>query len=195
MKVINKTHWDTSDLKRILVKALNEDDKIEGKYEYRSYLEVTITYSKGWRKWIVEYYKKKKKELPTREVYSGNAWVRGTGMRLRVPREKFNVERFVELFIHEMSHVRGYRSHRVIGTVKDEDLEWIKNYSVRQKETRAKPKVDLQLKRYEHILAMLKDKKSKLKRLQIQIKKWNQKSKYYERILIANGKMKREDLK
>jgi len=195
MKVINKTNWDTLDLKKVLVRALDEDDKVEGKYKYRSYLEVTISYSKGHPGWVISHYKRKGKELPAREVYSGSAWVNGTGMGIRVPREKFTVERFVRIFIHEMSHIRGIRSHRAIGVVEDEDLRWTKGYPVRQKEARVKPKPDLQLRRYEHVLEMLKAKKSQLRRLQNQIKKWNQKKKYYESVLVASGKIKEEKLK
>lgn len=192
MKVINKTNWDNSDLKKILVKALNEDDKVEGKYKYRNCLEITISYSKGYPSWVVKHYQKQNKELPIREIYSGIAWVNGTEMGLRVPREKFNVERFVRIFIHEMSHIRGIRSHRAIGTVKDEDLEWTKNYSVRQKEVRVKPKVDLQLKRYNHVIEIIKQKEKIMKRLRNQIKKWNVKKRYYQRVLTAAGKIKSE---
>ena len=192
MKVINKTNWDTNDLKRVLTKALDDDDKVEGKYKYRNYLKITISYSKGYPSWIISHYKRKGKELPAREVYSGSAWVKGTGMTLRVPREKFNVERFARIFIHEMSHIRGIRSHRAIGTVKDEDLEWTKKYSVTQKEARVKPKVDLQLKRYNHVIEMIKQKGKILKRLRNQIKKWNTKKRYYEKILTVSGKIESE---
>lgn len=192
MKVINKTHWDTLDLKKVLTKALDEDDKVEGRYKHRSYLEVTISYSKGYPSWAIKHYKKQNKVLPIREIYSGSAWVNGTGMTLRVPREKFNVEHFVEVFIHEMSHIRGIRSHGAIGTVKDEDLEWTKKYSVTQKEVIVKPKVDLQLKRYNHVIEIIKQKEKILKRLRNQIKKWNTKKRYYEKILTVAGKIKSE---
>lgn len=190
MIITNKTSWATLDLKKVLTKALDEDDKIEGKYKHRSYLEVTISYSKGHPSWVVKRYQEQNKELPIRERYSGSAWVGGIRMKLRVPREKFNVERFARVFIHEMSHIRGFRSHRTIGIVKDGDLKWTTDYSVRQKGIKVKPKTDLQLKRYEHVMGMLKAKKTQLKRLQNQIKKWNQKRKYYESVLVANGKIK-----
>lgn len=195
MKITNKTNWDTLGLKKVLIKALDEDDKVEGRYKYRSCLEVTISYSKGYPGWVISHYKRKGKELPPREVYSGSAWVGGTRMILRVPREKFTVRRFVRVFIHEMSHIRGIRSHRAIGVVEDEDLGWTKDYFVRQKEIKVKPKPDLQMRRYEHVLETLKVKKSQLKRLQNQIKKWNQKRKYYESVLVASGKIEKEKTK
>lgn len=193
MKVTNKTNWRTSDLKRILVRALNEDDKVEGLYNYRNRLKIIIVYSKGHPGWVIKSYKREGKDLPTRELYSGYAWIRGSEMRLRIPREIFNVKRFVKLFIHEMSHIRGIRSHRMIGAVKDSDLEWTKNYSVKQKGIKIKQKADLQLKRYEHVLAALKIKKTQLKRLQSQIKKWTQKKRYYESVLVTNGKIEKEE--
>jgi len=194
MKIINKTNWRTEDLKKILTEALNQDDKVEGKYKYRNYLKITISYSKGYPSWVVKYYKEKGKELPVKKVYSGNAWVSGSAMDLRVPREISDVKRFVKLFIHEMSHIRGIRSHRAIGTVRDEDLKWTENYSIKQREVKVKPKIDLRLKRYDHVLKILKDKKSQLNRVQNQIKKWNRKRKYYESVLVANGKIKKEDI-
>ncbi|GAI77191.1 unnamed protein product, partial [marine sediment metagenome] len=136
MKIINKTNWDTLDLKRVLTRALDEDDKVEGRYKYRNYLEVTISYSKGYPSWVIKHYQKQNKEVPIRERYSGSAWVDGTNMGLRVPREKFTVRRFVKVFIHEMSHIRGIRSHRAIGTVEDEELGWTRDYLVRQKEVK-----------------------------------------------------------
>jgi len=195
MKITNKTNWDTLDLKKILTRALDEDDRVEGRYKHRNCLGVTISYSKGHPGWVIRHYKRKGKELPAREVYSGYAWVNGTNMGLRVPREKFNVKHFVRVFIHEMSHVRGFRSHRTIGTVEDEELRWTRDYSVNQKEIKVKPKPDLQMRRYKRVLEMLKAKKSQLKRLQNQIKKWNQKRKYYENVLVASGKMEKEDPK
>lgn len=191
MIIVNKTHWDTDNLRKILIKALNDDDIIESKYQYRSGLKIVIVYSKGHSSWAIKNYGGLK--LAPRELYSGYAWLNGSEMRLRVPREIFNVKRFVKLFIHEMSHIRGIRSHRMIGTVKSKDLEWTKNYLVKREKIKIKTKVDLQTKRYEHVLAALKIKKTQLKRLQNQIKKWTQKRKYYESVLMANGKIKKED--
>lgn len=65
-------------------------------------------------------------------------------------------------------------------------------YRSEKKAIKIKPKVNLQLKRYEHVIKMIKRKEKILKRLRNQIKKWNQKRKYYERILVANGKIKKE---
>jgi len=192
MKIINKTNWNTNDLKKIIIKALNEDDKVEGKFTRRNKLEITIKHSKGYPSWVVDSYKRNGKELAPRQRYSGCAYLNGNRMRLCVPREAFIVSQFVRLFTHEMSHIRGIRSHRLIGDVDSKDLEWTRNYSVGLEKTNVKPKVDLQIKRYEHVLAALEIKKTQLKRLQNQIKKWTQKKNYYENVLSANGKLKED---
>ena len=193
MKITNKTNWRTSDLKRILIRALNEDDKVEGLYKHRNCLKIMIVYSKGHPSWVIRSYKEKGRDLPARELYSGYAWLRGNNMRLRIPRETLDVKRFARLFIHEMSHIRGIRLHRAIGTVNDEDLKWTENYSAEIEKAKVKQKPDLQTKRYNNVLIALKDKKSKLKRLQNQIKKWTQKKRYYEHVLVASGKIEKED--
>lgn len=196
MKIINKTNWDTLDLKKVLTRALDEDDKVEGKYGYRSYLEVTISYSKGYPSWVVKRYQERNKELPVRERYSGNAWVGGTRMVLRVPRGKIDTRLLSRVFKHELDHCRGFKHNQMGGRYLDtKDLgrdNWALSYPIRQKEARVEPKPDLQVRRYEHVLEMLKAKKSQLKRLQNQIKKWNQKRKYYESVLVASGKIKEE---
>jgi len=109
------------------------------------------------------------------------------------------------VFIHELFHTLGRRHGAMIGNYYNkwksgylsdpEKMNWIDDLPLRKKEIKIKLKEDLRLKRYEHVIAMLKDKKSKLKRLQNQIRKWNQKRKYYEQVLIANGKIGKEDLR
>jgi len=196
MKIINKTDWKTEDLKRILTKALNEDDKIEGRYRYRSQLEIEIVYSKGPRKWVVESYKRRNLEIPEHWLYSGYAYFNGNLMRLRIPKEKIKKVILAKIFIHEMGHIRGYR-HSGMGRWTEIDVPWIKDdeYQIRKKEVNKKPREDLQLKRYNHVIEMIREKEKILKRLRNQIRKWNQKRKYYERILVASTKIKKEDLK
>ncbi len=120
-------------------------------------------------------------------------------MTLRVPRGKIDPRLLARVFKHELDHCRGFKHNQMGGRFLDmgnlEKDNWALNYPIRQKESKVKPKPDLQLERYNHVLEMLKAKKSQLKRLQNQIKKWNQKRKYYESILIASGKIKEEDLK
>jgi len=193
MRIINKTDWKTEDLKKILTKALNEDDKIEGKYLYRNQLEIEIVYSKGPRRWVVESYKKRNLEMPEHWLYSGYAYYNGSLMRLRVPRKEISKVLLAKIFIHEMGHIRGYK-HSSMGGWIDIEASWAKDdkYQIRKKENRKKPREDLQLKRYKHVIEMIKQKGKILKRLRNQIKKWNVKKRYYEKVLTAAGKIKSE---
>ena len=193
MKIINKTDWETEDLKKILTRALNEDDKIEGKYRYRSQLKVEIVYSKGPRRWVVEYYKKHDLDLPERKWYSGYAYYNGNLMRLRVPKKEISKVLLSKIFIHEMGHIRGFR-HSGMGRWLDIETSWIDDdkYQIKKKEIREKPKEDLRLKRYKHVIEMINQKEKLLKRLRNQIKKWNAKKRYYEKVLIATAKIKNE---
>jgi len=193
MKIINKTHWDTKSIQRLLAETLKRSNKIEGVFKRRKHLEVEIVYSKrsNWRN--------------PEHNFTGNATYNGSHMKIRVPREKIDSRVFARVFDHELYHLRGWH-HNKLGVIggrflnlknleKDNlSLEYpiiLKN--VTTKKLKIKIKVDLQLKRFEHVLKMLKDRKNKLKRLQKQIQKWTVKKKYYEKILVANGKIKKEE--
>jgi len=70
------------------------------------------------------------------------------------------------------------------------DVPFAKNYQVLPHISKEKkPKPDLQLKRYQHVLKMVKQKTKQLKRTQTLLKKWTQKKKYYEKVLVAASKL------
>jgi hypothetical protein len=110
-------------------------------------------------------------------------------MKLRLPDTNINPDKLAKLFIHELKHIRGFRHKDMISYI-EYNTSWAKNYTINSKAKIEKPKEDLQIKRYKHILEMYTKKVSQLKRLKNQIKKWESKKKYYEKALIANGKMK-----
>ncbi|MHA1410513.1 MAG: hypothetical protein ACTSQY_09465 [Candidatus Odinarchaeia archaeon] len=102
------------------------------------------------------------------------------------------------VFIHELQHTRRYE-HRALGACIDEAdrkeaKEAIGDFEFTFKQPkRPKPREDLQMRRYNHVLKMISDKERQLKRLQNQLKKWKQKRKYYENVLLAAGKIKKEN--
>lgn len=207
MKIINKTNWRTSDLKKILIRAVDKDNKIEGKCQNAKYLEVEIVDCPPTPKWEYEYYKNRNEEYPHpqgRKAYTGWAFLKGNKMQLRLPKDWIDKKRLVKLFIHELTHIRGYKHYQMDYWKTDEEIgNWMDSdtdYPIRQKEIEikpkkeieVKPKVDLQIKRYNHLLEVLKTKRSQLKRLQNQIKKWDQKRKYYETVLTANRKIQKK---
>jgi hypothetical protein len=186
MKITNKTHWDSRDLKKIFSKAMSLNDKLEGRYQRKSQLLVEVVYSK--RTWA-----------NVQSQFSGYAYRNGNYMRLRVPRKPFDQRLLVRLFVHELYHCRGF-SHDQMGEVylniKNLEIDnWVLEYSVRKILKNKKPKRDLQITRYEHVLQMVKDKKSKLKRMQNQLAKWTAKKRYYEKALVEAGKINKEDIK
>jgi hypothetical protein len=186
MKINNKTNWNEKDLRKIFSKAMSLNDKIEGRYPRKSQLLVEVVYAK--RTWA-----------KIDNQFSGYAYRNGNYMKLKVPRKQFDQRLLARVFIHELYHCRGF-SHDQMGEVylnikNLEEDNWALEYPVRKILPKKKPKEDLQIKRYEHVLAMLKDKQLKLKRLQKQVKKWNAKKKYYEKTLVAAGKIKMEDIK
>jgi len=197
MRVKNQTHWQTRDLKRIFCEALRRDSEIEGKLssDQRVGLVVEIVYSR-------------------RTCYSGCAYYNGYLMRLRIPRYKWqkkdksgpttreNIEKMpvpvdkkalVELFVHELAHFRGYHHNKLgkhhVTFLYSSWAEDDEKYPVREKIEKPKPKADLRLKRYANVLKKIAEKETTLKRLQRLLKKWRQKQRYYEKILVAAGKL------
>ena len=198
MKIINSTEYQTRDLKKIFIECC----KI--KLDSWKYLKVEVSYSKS--RWITGRAPFGRREVkiflprnPIDKEYIETKWSEPR------PYAYLNFKRVLAwVFIHELYHTLGrhhkemaksYYNHWRFYAHDPEKMSWVDDLPLNKKEIKIKPKEDLQLKRYEHILAMLKDKKSKLKKLQNQIRKWNQKRKYYERVLVANGKIKKEDLR
>ena len=200
MKVINSTEYQTKDLKKIFIECC----KI--KLDSWKYLKIEVSYTKSrWITGSVPYYGGNKVEifLPRNPIDKEYIEAKWTEPR---PYAYLNFRRVLAwVFIHELFHTLGRHHRGMIGNYYNkwksgylsdpEKMSWVNDLPLRKKEIKTKPKEDLQLKRYERILAMLKDKKSKLKRLQNQIKKWTQKKRYYEHVLIASGEIKKEDLK
>ena len=187
MKIVNRTNWSTRSIWKLLTTALKIDEKIEGKFKERKDLEVLIVYSNK-RYWGAPEHR-----------FSGHAYYYGSWMKIRVPREKIDSRLFARTFWHELYHCRGFRHNqmqsiggRFLDMKNLEKDDWALEYSIVPKKEKSRPKVDLQLKRYECVLETLKIKTSQLKKLQKQIKKWSQKRKYYESALASNGKIKKE---
>ena len=198
MKVINSTEYQTRDLKKVFIECCKT------KLDSWKNLKVEVSYSKS--RWITGKapYGRRKVEIflprnPIDKEYIEAKWT------IPRPYAYLNFKRVLAwVFIHELHHVLDIRHRGMIGNyyshwrfyaANPEKMNWADDLPLRKKEIKAKLKVDLRLKRYEHVLAILKEKKSKLKRLQNQIKKWNQKRKYYESILVASRRIKKGDLR
>jgi len=194
MKIKNKTIWDTKSLRRLFslcVKWLVKQG--EGRINKGLIVEVVYGRYSGLgsyhRKWMLI-------RLPRVEEKSWD------GVK-SFPPGQLSVLRVAEIFCHEYCHNLGYHHGGELSHYSKpeefylEDMskhfgfKW-EEYEIPRKEVKVKPKIDLQLKRYQHVLDTVVEKTKQLKRLQSQLKKWLVKKRRYERVLVAAGKIKEE---
>jgi len=173
MKIENHTHYVTIDLKSFIVRAIKESIKA-GEDNRTQNLTVKIVHSKGTLY-----------DDPV-ERYTGYAYYNGRFMRLRVPKQINDKERFAYVVMHEYDHILGYK-HRQMD--RNYNTAWVSAYEFRVKEpkVKVKEKVDIRLVRYEHTQKLLQKKQIQLKRLQASIRKYTKRMKYYEKMLVAKS--------
>ena len=178
MKIENKTHYQTNDLKKLFTICMTQNEKLEGPYKRKKNLRITIGYSRY-------------------NYYSGNAYYGGP-MKLRVPKntrhyqringkwektEGLDVSELAWLFTHEFMHVRFYGHKQMAKNdmhFHAEEWQWANKYPIRIKEPKVKPKRDLRVERYKHAVEMVKKHEKQLKRTEGLLKKWRDKKAYYE---------------
>lgn len=123
MRVINKTGWRTSDLKRILTECAIREELSP---DLRKELVVHIVHARS-------------------RPYRGRASIGGSWSRLWVPSVKlgrFDSVSFAHIARHEFAHNRGYREERAMRATKEygwvdgwrEVDAWVSSYPVRQKD-------------------------------------------------------------
>lgn len=183
MKIENKTSWDTKDIKKLF----NFISKKEGITPYKIIIKyardgIYIMTGRAWcNSRVIEMFLQNKER-----VYNDNKF---TGIKELQILESDNIRNITSTYIHELAHLRGVQ-HKEMKITIDEGLKnQIKNFTIKRKVIKQKPKTDLQVKRYENVQRHIKDKQIKIKRLTNSLKKWKQKQKYYEKTLIAAGKM------
>lgn len=195
MKVINSTEYQTKDLNKIFIECCKT------KLDSWKNLRVEVSYVKS--RWITGKapYGGRKVEIflprnPIDKEYIEVRW------HIPRPYAYLNFKRVLAwVFIHELHHVLDRHHREMIGSYfnkwsgylsNSEKMSWVDNLPLRKKEIKIKPKEDLRLKRYEHVIKMIEQKEKILKRLRNQIKKWNTKKRYYEKVLTAAIKIKNE---
>lgn len=179
MKIINKTRWDTRDLRRVFAAVLRRWNKTDNRKVPSRRLKNVNVVSARWR------------------GVSGCAYVASGWMTIRLPKEKeqLDVEQIGFVFEHELAHCAGYQ-HSEMGPLNSWKMVTIGRYDyLRGFEIRAKvapaPKVrsDRQVERYQREVASLARWRTKLKRAQTGVKAHQAKVKRYERILAADGRL------
>lgn len=174
MKIINRTHWQTRDLKAILVRVADDElDRVQFK-ERRRKLHVVIKYSRRGSR------------------HSGCATIGGAWCWLNIPREEVDPHSFAILCAHELAHNRGLDHDRMRGCARyhwqagwrtdaDYPWAWARAMPVRRKEVREKPVVPLLDRRYAHAQSMLARWERKAKACATHLRKWKIKVRRYER--------------
>lgn len=182
--VINKTVWQTRDLKRVFHAVLRENIKHEGPLKH--HLRVTIVHSRRARwHW----------------GYSGCAYLNSGTMRLRLPMPKYGIDAQIDvlklafIFEHELAHCRGYGHDKMLGLnswkqATADRYPYVVGMTVAAKPApAAKPKTDVQVVRYRRVMTRLDDNRRVAKRLAKAIKKLEARRRYYEKALAADGRL------
>lgn len=181
MKIINKTHWQTRQLKAIIVRVANTELKGYEKRKKRLIIEITYSRKGG---------------------HHGCAYVGGTHAYLRIPKAEVDKPQFAWLVAHELSHIRGQHhktmtkpqlywslyfdqrmdatSTRCTSDINEPLYSWAKDLPLEVKLTRdkIKPTVNQDMLKIE---AAEKRWNTKLKRAQTALKKLANKRKYLQR--------------
>lgn len=123
MIIINKTKWNTKDLRKVFQLSLNADNQIEGRFN--KHLTITVKY-RVLNKIILNQTKFGYIELPETYYYKGWAYFNTGLMRISLPRENINPKIVAQIFIHELAHNRGYR-HRQMSCWTKFDVSFLPN--------------------------------------------------------------------
>lgn len=184
MKIDNSTKWETSDLRKLFARCIQEVKKVEGRGQ-NARLIVHVRNSR-----------RRDAVIHGRGYIGRYEMIVLIGAAIDLETEVAARQRLARVFIHEFYHNLGYRSqdhrHYRNDWTKGWDVDFVESYSIRKAQPRPKPKRDIQMERYEKVVKKVAEYEAKLKRTKNLLKKWKQKEKYYTRVLTAAGKIKAE---
>jgi len=202
MKIINKTDWNTRNLRSVICAVLSFQNKTEGKLDsyQKKNLVITIVNSRK-SSWIHRSKLEKLSAVPHGmedkgwiefPSFSGYAYRNGYEMRLRIPSVEFcerhlmglDLAHFGYLISHELDHIRGY-DHKHMRDSWTRDIpkfRWLEEYyTVEKKKKKVKKVVDKVSETYCRVLSHIEQKKKDINRLKKALSKYEKKRKYYER--------------
>lgn len=174
MRITNKTHWRTDQLKAIIQRVADAELDTND----RKRLRVEAVYKKSnWRR-------------------CGLGAINGLWIRLYLNRDSVDRIQLAHTIAHEFAHNRGWRHRQMAGTLRYSYAEgwreyyaWAESLPLEEKEVKAKAKPDIQLVRYQRVLDAKKRWLTKAKRAATALKKLRAQERYYERALAAAGKL------
>ena len=172
MKIDNRTHFQTSDLRHLLQRVA----EIEFDPDVRKRLRVEIRYGRRLQN----------------GACSGRARLGSPWTRVRVPSTGVDPVDFAMVAAHEMAHVRGLR-HRDMNTSRYDRTQnwrevyaWAADYPIGVKEKKPRPGADQKLTvRLAHARKMLGRHTHGLKLETTLVKRWKARVKYYEKKIAA----------
>jgi hypothetical protein len=126
----------------------------------------------------------------------GRATTGGHWIMIKIPRDWDKTEQelsfdhkilLARLIIHEYYHTIGFRYHDKRNYKNDFtekwEVDWVKDYPIKQKQIIIKPKIDIREKRYQQAIKNLALATTRKKRSETIYKKWRDKVAYYQRQL------------
>ena len=162
IRIRNNTHWATRDLRRFVAKV--------AKREGMKTVRVTFVYN--------------------RQVYdrcSGYAWYHTDRSVIRIPSERVDKRSLALVLAHEFGHNQGLKHKDMRG---DSRYQWVGNWRERyawaeelaleKSQPKRKPRKTANDK-LAHALKMVAAWKTKAKRTETMLKKWERKVRYYEK--------------
>jgi len=184
--LVNKTHYQTRDLRSIVLAGLRANIKNEGPYPHWSLKCVVVqcrtgrgcsgrgSYNAGWVKL----------RIPPSRLLAAEGLGYTPGTYLPGPLKRS----IAEVLEHELNHNRGMHHGEadMRGRYKLSELDkpsWIDDMPLRVVLPVTKPVGDIRMKRQEHALKMLAGKERAAKRIAGQIRKWRAKVHYYDRAI------------
>lgn len=180
MTIKNSTKWSTEDLRKLFRRCVKEVDKVEKPdfpfHKRNKHFELDI--------------------LNTRYgSVRGRATIEGYWIMIKIPTrwEELSFEkrkRLAKVIIHEYYHTLGFKKQDQKNYKHDWtrkwDVDWVKDYPVREKEIIKKPKTDIKLARYQRAIKNFRQAETRLKRAKTLYNKWRTKIKYYQKTYNFN---------
>jgi len=175
MKFVNKTKWNTRDLRKLTLAILKHSG--QSKPESLTIIPrnrygglATIRAYKNWvRMYVLN---------PFKQGYSADNSTCSEAIRYRcIP---FDTQRYSQILIHEIGHNEGLRHREMVNSTTINIPDSILKINIREIIQKNKVRQNIKEVRLEHAIKMLKLNRSKLQRAEKLVKKWSQKIKYYE---------------
>lgn len=179
MKITNKTHYQTRDVRRIIIAAFRESSVEPSEYA-GVHAEVVYGHRHRHSGWAYVGKLERDQDGVMRRRLARR-------MRLRLPKVGANVQQFAAVVLHEIAHLKG-RHHRDF----EPGLMWCNPsiapwaaampLGVKTAPTRAKPAPSDKAAK---CAARIKNLERKVKALNTRIGTWRRKLRYYERVAAA----------